>query len=143
MTLAAVLVLLTIVVLAARYRPEWFGDAPPAPPARPPTLAIDTIGRAYGASVLVNGHELNDVVADIDVYLRPGDVPRVTLHTVLQDGIALRLERADIHVPTVAGIEASIIVTDAARLIEYDRAGRHDDMELVAKLRELAAELRR
>jgi hypothetical protein len=110
-TVAVILagVILAGMVLAGRYRPEWFGDPPPAHRRQEPPSALesgsfvlDTRGRgvACGASVLVNGVELNSVVADVDILAAPGELPRVTLSVVPVDGLVVQLERADIRVDT-------------------------------------------
>jgi hypothetical protein len=123
------------------------------------SFVLDTRGHVHGASVLVNGHELNDVVADVEIISRPGDpVPLVTLTVVPCEGLVAQLERADINVDTsrirealdvlhghrsAKDIKNARTIRDAAALIAYDRAGRKEDMELVAKLKRIAAALTR
>jgi hypothetical protein len=133
------------VVLAGvlRRKPRPIPRKPPASPPHRPAFVLDTTGRVHGASVLVNGVELNSVVADVVVISRPADIPRVELHLVPTDGVKVLLERADIRVDRSSkDIEASVTVLEAAQLIAYDRAGRHQAEVLVAKLKDIAADLR-
>lgn len=106
-------------------------------------FVLDTRNRVHGASVMVNGVELNSVVADVEVLSSPGDLPRVRLSLVPRDGIHVLLERADIRVERSAeDIRASVTILEAAQLLAYDRAGFHQAEVLVAKLKEIAADLR-
>lgn len=146
--LIAIVLVLGGMCLIGNFRPEWFGDPPrkrkPRPiPRKPPAFVFDTTGHVHGASVLVNGVELNSVVGDVEISSSPGDhIPRVVLTVLPCEGATVLLERADIRVHrSMDAIHAAATIRDAAALIGYDRAGTRQGEDLVERLKAVANDL--
>jgi hypothetical protein len=98
-TAAALAVALVVgLALAARFRPAWFGDKPPAPPA---LFELRLDGRGIG-DVVVAGHALESYTRGVDIRTGAGELSQVNLELVLVDGIELALANAGINATIIA-----------------------------------------
>lgn len=111
--------------------------------AEAPACSVDILLDAGGrGSIRINGQELAELTRAVVIRTHAGELSSVNLELIPKDGLRVRLQRADIHIPrTTEDIHAAETIRHAATLIRYDRAGRKEAEDLLAKLEELASSM--